>query len=146
MPVFAFLGLLWIDWRMAVAMFVALPLAVAVLLLSNIAQRKLSVRQIEAKINAGNRLEEYLQSIRVMKAYNLLGGKFERLKMAFSDLRRACIRSIYLILGHIDSCRIDIHDTLRYVPVDRRRTFTAHVCHVSGGRFPCFRSADICLD
>ncbi len=56
MPVFAFLGLLWIDWRMAVAMFVALPLAVAVLLLSNIAQRKLSVRQIEAKINAGNPL------------------------------------------------------------------------------------------
>lgn len=29
MPVLAFLGLLWIDWRMAVAMFVALPLAVA---------------------------------------------------------------------------------------------------------------------
>ena len=71
---------------------VCLPLAVAVLLLSNIAQRKLSVRQIEAKINAGNRLEEYLQGIRVMKAYNLLGGKFERLKMAYSDLRRACIR------------------------------------------------------
>ena len=76
---------------------VCLPLAVAVLLLSNIAQRKLSVRQIEAKINAGNRLEEYLQGIRVMKAYNLLGGKFERLKMAFSDLRRACIRQEALL-------------------------------------------------
>lgn len=66
-------------------------------MLSNIAQRKLSVRQIEAKINAGNRLEEYLQGIRVMKAYNLLGGKFERLKMAFSDLRRACIRQEALL-------------------------------------------------
>lgn len=76
---------------------VCLPLAVAVLLLSNIAQRKLSVRQIEAKINAGNRLEEYLQGIRVMKAYNLLGGKFERLKMAYSDLRRACIRQEALL-------------------------------------------------
>ena len=59
---------------------VCLPLAVAVLLLSNIAQRKLSVRQIEAKINAGNRLEEYL-----------------RLKMAYSDLRRACIRQEALL-------------------------------------------------
>ena len=96
MPVFAFLGLLWIDWRMAVAMFVALPLAVAVLLLSNIAQRKLSVRQIEAKINAGNRLEEYLQGIRVMK-HIIAGSKFERLKMAFSDLRRACIRQEALL-------------------------------------------------
>ena len=28
MPVLAFLGLLWIDWQMAVAMFIALPLAV----------------------------------------------------------------------------------------------------------------------
>ena len=68
MPGFCpFLACFGLTWRMAVAMFVALPLAVAVLLLSNIAQRKLSVRQIEAKINAGNRLEEYLQGIRVMK-------------------------------------------------------------------------------
>lgn len=83
-------------------MFVALPLAVAVLLLSNIAQRKLSVRQIEAKINAGNRLEEYLQGIRVMKAYNLLGGKFERLKMAL---------------------------VISVVPVSGRRRFSVHLSY-----------------
>ena len=113
---------------------------------------KLSVRQIEAKINAGNRLEEYLQGIRVMKAYNLLGGKFERLKMAYSDLRRACIRQEALlgpfILFSVTLIRagLTFMILLRYVPVDRRRTFTAHVCHVSGSRFPCFRSVDICLD
>lgn len=92
MPVLAFFGLLWIDWRMSVAMFIALPLAVLVLTGSTRIQYSLSRRQIEAKINAGSRMEEYLQGIRVIKAYNLLGGKFERLQKAFADLRRASIR------------------------------------------------------
>ena len=97
MPVLAFLGLLWIDWRKAVAMFIALPLAVGILLGSTYLQYKLSGKQIAAKINAGNRLEEYLQGIRVMKAYNLLGDKFVRLKNAFAELRRACIRQEALL-------------------------------------------------
>ena len=91
MPVLAFASLVWIDWRMAVSMFAALPLALLVLWASTKAQRKLSGRQIQAKINAGNRLEEYLQGIRVMKAYNLIGDRFVRLRDAFAELRRACI-------------------------------------------------------
>ena len=54
-------------------------------------------RQIQAKINAGNRLEEYLQGIRVMKAYNLIGDRFVRLRDAFAELRRACIRQEALL-------------------------------------------------
>lgn len=92
MPVLAFFGLLWIDWRMSVAMFIALPLAVLVLTGSTRLQLSLSRKQIEAKVNAGSRLEEYLHGIRVIKAYNLLGGKFERLRRAFADLRRASMR------------------------------------------------------
>ena len=87
MPVLAFVSLLWIDWRMAVAMFVALPFAMGILWLSTSVQERLSGRQIKAKVNAGNRLEEYLQGIRVMKAYNLLGDRFVRLRDAFAELR-----------------------------------------------------------
>ena len=97
MPVLAFASLVWIDWRMAVSMFAALPLAMLVLWASTGVQRKLSGRQIQAKINAGNRLEEYLQGIRVMKAYNLLGDRFVRLRDAFAQLRRACIRQEALL-------------------------------------------------
>ena len=97
MPVLAFLSLLWIDWQMSLAMFIALPFAILVLWVSTGVQRRLSGRQIEAKINAGNRLEEYLQGIRVMKAYNLLGERFTRLRDAFADLRRACIRQEALL-------------------------------------------------
>lgn len=92
MPVLSFVCLIWIDWRMAVAMFIALPVAMCVLWASTYAQNKLSSKQIAAKINVGNRMEEYLQGIRVMKAYNLVGPRFVRLKDAFSELRRACIR------------------------------------------------------
>ena len=97
MPLLAFASLVWIDWRMAVSMFAALPFAMLVLWASTKAQRKLSGRQIRAKINAGNRLEEYLQGIRVMKAYNLLGERFARLRDAFAELRRACIRQEALL-------------------------------------------------
>ena len=97
MPVLAFASLVWIDWRMAVSMFVALPLALLVLWASTSAQHRLSGRQIQARIHAGNRLEEYLQGIRVMKAYNLLGDRFVRLRDAFAELRRACIRQEALL-------------------------------------------------
>ena len=97
MPVLAFLTLLWIDWRMATAMFVALPLAIGILLASTRIQQKLSSHQIAAKIEAGNRLEEYLQGIRVMKAYNMVGGRFVRLREAFAQLRRASIRQEALL-------------------------------------------------
>ena len=97
MPVLAFASLVWTDWRMAVSMFASLPLAMLVLWASTGVQRKLSGRQIQAKINAGNRLEEYLQGIRVMKAYNLLGDRFVRLRDAFAQLRRACIRQEALL-------------------------------------------------
>ena len=92
MPLLAFFSLLWIDWRMSVAMFIALPLAVLVLLGSNRLQMRLGKKHIRAKINAGSRLEEYLQGIRIIKAYNLLGGKFERLRHAFAELRSASMR------------------------------------------------------
>ena len=85
-------------------------LALLVLWASTKAQRKLSGRQIHAKINAGNRLEEYLQGIRVMKAYNLLGDRFVRLRDAFGRTRRACIRQEALFRAvrpvehHVGTC------------------------------------------
>ena len=136
MPVLAFASLVWIDWRMAVSMFAALPLALLVLWASTKAQRKLSGRQIQAKINAGNRLEEYLQGIRVMKAYNLIGDRFVRLRDAFAELRRACIRQEAL-LGPFVLLSI----TLNLSSVGRK-TFNSCIRVVPCGRFSCVRPAD----
>ena len=97
MPVFAFVGLLFVDWRMAIAMFLALPFSFMILFMTSGAQKKLGQSQIFAKINASSRMEEYLQGIRVIKAYNMLGDKFTRLKNAFDDLKRANIKTEALI-------------------------------------------------
>ena len=71
MPVLAFASLIWIDWWMAVAMFAALPLALCILWVSTSVQKKLSGSQVQAKINAGSRFEEYLQGIRAVSYTHL---------------------------------------------------------------------------
>lgn len=92
MPMLAFISLLMIDWRMSVAMFIALPAAILVLWLNTQSNKRMADRQMKAKRNAGNRLQEYLLGIRVMKAYNMVGEKFERLEAAFRKQMKESIR------------------------------------------------------
>ena len=92
MPLLAFLGLVWIDWRMSVAMFAALPIAILIILCATKVQNKLNAAQIQAKTAAAARTEEYLQGLRIIKAYNMEGEKFSRLKDSFLHLKKASIR------------------------------------------------------
>ena len=77
---------------MAVAMFISLPAAVLVLTLSTRLQNWLSQKHMRAKIDAGNRIQEYINGIRVIKAYNLTGDRFARLESAFRSFMRESIR------------------------------------------------------
>ncbi len=100
MPVLALVGLSFLDWRMALALFAALPLVVALVLFTSGIQRKLGRRHIQAKLDAANRLQEYLNGIRIIKAYNLTGERFVRLERSFKELMRQSIR-IEGLLGPI---------------------------------------------
>lgn len=66
-PVLSFIGLLIIDWKMALAMFVAFPIAVLILLLTTKLQDKLSSDHTKAKLESSNRLQEYLLGMRDIK-------------------------------------------------------------------------------
>ena len=92
LPVFAFVGLCFWNPLMAVAMFVSLPAAVLVLALSTRLQNWLSQKHMRAKIDAGNRIQEYMNGIRVIKAYNLTGDRFARLESAFRSFMKESIR------------------------------------------------------
>ncbi|HWQ78463.1 MAG TPA: ABC transporter ATP-binding protein [Anaerovoracaceae bacterium] len=92
MPALAFACLLFIDWRMSLAMFIAMPVAILVLWLYTKTNKRMADRQMKAKLDAGNRLQEYLLGIRVMKAYNMVGEKFERLESAFRRQMKESIR------------------------------------------------------
>ncbi|MFE4571109.1 ABC transporter ATP-binding protein [Paenibacillus chitinolyticus] len=100
MPVLALAGLSFLDWRMALALFAAFPLAVALVMLTSGIQHKLGANHMRAKIDAANRLQEYLNGIRVIKAYNMTGESFARLTLSFRELMRQSIR-IEGLLGPI---------------------------------------------
>ncbi|GBF74949.1 ABC transporter ATP-binding protein [Paenibacillus sp. 598K] len=92
LPVLAFGGLLWLDWRMALAMLLSIPLGALLLWLSDALQRRLSAAHVQAKNEAASRLQEYLSGIREIKAHHVGGERFERLRMSFDRLKRASIR------------------------------------------------------
>ncbi|RXZ80782.1 ABC transporter ATP-binding protein [Paenibacillaceae bacterium] len=100
MPILALCGLAFIDWRMALSLFAAFPIALLLVLLTNGLQSKLGNNHIRAKLDAGNRLQEYLNGIRVIKAYNMTGDSFVRLERSFKELMRHSIR-IEGLLGPI---------------------------------------------
>ncbi|MDD4439911.1 MAG: ABC transporter ATP-binding protein [Tissierellia bacterium] len=97
MPLLAFISLLWIDWRMSVAMFIALPFTILLLAATEKFQHTLADRQMASKIDAGNRLQEYLLGIRIIKAYNLVGEKFSRLENSFRKFMKDSIRQEVLL-------------------------------------------------
>lgn len=92
MPVVALVGLSFLDWRLALSLFAALPVAIFLVLLTTGIQRKLGSEHIRAKMDASSRLQEYLNGIRVIKAYNLTGERFVRLEQSFKELMRQSIR------------------------------------------------------
>ncbi|MEA4816416.1 MAG: ABC transporter ATP-binding protein [Lachnospiraceae bacterium] len=92
MPFLAFISLIFVDWRMSLSMFIALPVSIIILWLNDKTNKRMADRQMKAKLDAGNRLQEYLLGIRVMKAYSMVGEKFERLEASFRRQMKESIR------------------------------------------------------
>jgi len=99
-PVIAFISLLFYDWRLDLAAFLPFPIGLLVILLASSLQNKVSLSQLLAKVETGNSVQEYMKGIRCIKAYNLIGGKFDRLEKAFRKLMMESIKS-EVILGPI---------------------------------------------
>ncbi|UNC93099.1 ABC transporter ATP-binding protein [Candidatus Contubernalis alkaliaceticus] len=96
MPLVILIFLSTVDWRMALAAAAVIPLAVPITLLSGKIITYFGGKHQKTKITTTSRMLEYLAGIRVIKAYNLRGVRFERLKNAFNQLKK---ESIYLEAG-----------------------------------------------
>lgn len=92
MPVIAFICLLFVDWRMALAMFVCIPASLCILYVACRVTGRLGARHVAAKIEVGGRLQEYLDGMMTLKSYNLAGDRFVRLEQAMQRLTRESIR------------------------------------------------------
>lgn len=84
--------LAFFDWRMALAIFIMLPISALILILSQKLQERLFSRHVNAKLNAEKQTQEYLDGIKVIRACGLGGEKFTALDDAFTELRRLAIK------------------------------------------------------
>ncbi|MCT4638537.1 MAG: ABC transporter ATP-binding protein/permease [Bacteroidales bacterium] len=92
MPLILLIGLFFFEWKLALAATMVIPLAWPMLKLTNYIVKKLGVKHQKIKVNASSRMIEYIQGIRLIKAFNLGGTKFERLEKSFQNLKKASIK------------------------------------------------------
>ncbi|MBY6951121.1 ABC transporter ATP-binding protein [Clostridium botulinum] len=91
-PVLAFIGLAFMDWRMSLSMFAAMPVALLIIIGTSKLQKVLGRELTEAKVDASNRLQEYLTGIRVIKSCNMTGEHFQHLEGSFYNLMKKSIK------------------------------------------------------
>ncbi|MDR1470076.1 MAG: ABC transporter ATP-binding protein/permease [Spirochaetaceae bacterium] len=80
------------DWRMALALFAALPVAFALVLGSKKVQATLGERHINAKLAVADQVQEYLEGIKVVKAFGLAGEKSAALEGALRKMKNEAMR------------------------------------------------------
>ena len=69
-PVFTLLYLFFMDWRMALAILSPFVLAILVLVGSKRLQNHMDLKKIQSKLDAADGIQEFLESIRDLKANN----------------------------------------------------------------------------
>jgi len=79
------------DWRMALALFITVPLAFGIIVLSRRIYGRLHKKHMNAKLAASGQVQEYIEGIKVIRACNLDGKKFDALERALRAMKRLAI-------------------------------------------------------
>ncbi|GBR74542.1 multidrug transport system ATPase and permease components IrtB [Candidatus Termititenax aidoneus] len=85
-------ALAFYDWRMALALFAALPLALGLILGGRQIQARFGERHVQAKLNVSDQVQEYLDGIKVVKAFGLSGEKSRALETALRSMMFEAIK------------------------------------------------------
>jgi ATP-binding cassette subfamily B protein len=80
------------DWRMALALFAALPAGFALVLGSRKVQALFGERHVQAKLAVSDQVQEYLEGIKVVKAFALSGEKSKALEGALRNMMKEAIK------------------------------------------------------
>lgn len=79
------------DWRMALAVFISVPVALLVIVLSRSIYGKLNQKHNAAKLAASEQVQEYIEGIKVIRACNMDGEKFDALEKALRKMMKLAI-------------------------------------------------------
>ncbi len=91
-PAVLLLSLAVINWKLALAAALVIPLALPLTWISVKIITYVGKKHQKAKLDAAARMIEYIQGIRLIKAFNLGGTKFQRLEKAFDRFKSLSIR------------------------------------------------------
>jgi ATP-binding cassette subfamily B protein len=80
------------DWRMALALLAALPVSLGLVLGSRKLQALWGERHVQAKLAVSGQVQEYLEGIKVVKAFGLSGEKSKALERALRSMMKEAIR------------------------------------------------------
>lgn len=79
------------DAGMALAMFITVPLAFGIIYFSRKFYGRLHKKHIDAKMSAAGQVQEYIEGIKVIRACNLDGEKFDALRDALKTIMRLSV-------------------------------------------------------
>lgn len=80
------------DWRMALAIYITVPLALLVVILGRSLQLRLSKKHVAAKLAASEQVQEYIEGLKVIKACNMDGDKFSALERSLRTMKTLAIK------------------------------------------------------
>ncbi|RDY32405.1 ABC transporter ATP-binding protein [Lachnotalea glycerini] len=81
------------DWRMSLAIFISVPIALFIIVASRKIQQFLGKRHAVAKLEASGQVQEYIEGIKVIKACTLDGEKSEKLNNALLNMKKLAIQT-----------------------------------------------------
>lgn len=84
--------LAFFDWRLALCVFITVPLAFLIIWLSRKRQRKLFARQLDAKLAASGQVQEYLEGMKIIKSCGMSGARFHALDKALLAMKKIAVK------------------------------------------------------
>ncbi len=92
MPVLLLIFLAFQNWQLALVSALVIPAAIPFSFLSRAFINHFGKKHQKARIDASSRMLEYVQGMRLIKAFNLTGAKFERLEKTFRTFKSLSIK------------------------------------------------------
>lgn len=90
--------LAFFDWRLAICVFITMPLAFLIIWLSRKYQKKLFECQVDAKLQASSQVQEYLEGMKIIKSCNLSGSQFSTLNKALLAMKKIAVK-VEMVVG-----------------------------------------------
>ena len=84
--------LAFFDWRLALCVFITVPIAFLIIWLSRNQQKKLFEKQVDAKLAASDQVQEYLEGMKIIKSCRLSGSHFSALDKALVAMKKIAIK------------------------------------------------------